>query len=152
MVPRAIGPEGRRMDGASRHDQIRARVEGGVPIGILGYAGDAPVAWCSVAPRGTYRNLGATRDGADEVWSLVCLFLARAHRGRGYVKDLVGAAVAEAAASGASVVEAYPVAPDSPSFRYGGFVATFAALGFREVGALGLRRRVMRLAIAGRSR
>jgi hypothetical protein len=53
---------------------------------------------------------------------------------------------------GATVVEAYPVDPDSPSYRFMGFVSTFEAAGFREVGRAGARRHVMRLRLAGRRR
>ncbi|MDA1004136.1 MAG: acetyltransferase [Chloroflexi bacterium] len=42
------------------------------------------------------------------------------------------------------MVEAYPVDRDSPSYRFGGFVETFADAGFVEVGRAGLRRHVMR--------
>jgi hypothetical protein len=41
-------------------------------------------------------------------------------------------------------LEAYPVEPDSPSYRFGGFIPLFARAGFREAGHLGSRRHVMR--------
>ena len=44
-------------------------------------------------------------------------------------------------------VEAYPVDPDSPSFRFMGWVSVFKAAGFREVGRAGTRRHVMRLKV-----
>jgi len=148
MIARASADEARHKDGASRRAQMRSRVEAGVPVGVLGYADSEPVAWCSIAPRGTYRNLDRSAAGADErVWSLVCLFLKRRYRGQGYTAQLIAAAVEHARSAGASHIEAYPVDPDSPSFRYGGFVETYARIGFREVGTLGLRRHVMRLAI-----
>lgn len=50
---------------------------------------------------------------------------------------------------GATVVEAYPVEPDSPSCRFMGFESTFAAAGFQEVGTAGTRQRVMRLRLDG---
>ena len=60
---------------------------------------------------------------------------------------LIQAAVAHARKRGATVVEAYPVAPDSPSYRFMGFVPVFTAAGFREVGRAGTRRHVMRLKV-----
>jgi hypothetical protein len=45
------------------------------------------------------------------------------------------------------MVEAYPVDRDAPSYRYMGFVETFAAAGFRDEGMAGVRRHVMRLEI-----
>lgn len=35
--------------------------------------------------------------------------------------------------------------PDSPSYRFMGTVPSFRAAGFREIGTVGTRRRVMRL-------
>ena len=57
---------------------------------------------------------------------------------------LIDEAVAHARRNEATVVEAYPVAPDSPSYRFCGFVPVFAERGFVEVGRAGLRRHVMR--------
>ena len=42
------------------------------------------------------------------------------------------------------VVEAYPVDPDSPSYRFMGFVGTFDAMGFERAGRAGTRRYVVR--------
>jgi len=45
--------------------------------------------------------------------------------------------------NGASYLEAYPVAPDSPSYRFMGFVDTFEKAGFRFVKKAGTRRNAM---------
>jgi hypothetical protein len=45
------------------------------------------------------------------------------------------------------VLEAYPVSPDSPSYRFMGFVPAFEARGFAPAGMAGTRRHVMRLAL-----
>lgn len=74
MLWRASGLEARRTDGKSRKAALKRRVAADVPIGILGYFGDEPVAWCSIAPRESYRTLGGKDDGADapqSVWLLV---------------------------------------------------------------------------------
>lgn len=128
---------------------LRACVRAGVPVGILGYLDGEPVAWCSIAPRESYRPLGGPMDGASErVWSLVCFFVVRRLRGHGLMHRLIAAAAAHAREQGATVVEAYPVAPDSPSYRFMGFVPAFAASGFEMVGPAGTRRHVMRLPLA----
>ena len=62
-------------------------------------------------------------------------------------RRLIGAAVDHARENGATVVEAYPVDPTSPSYLFMGFVGTFEAMGFREVGRAGTRRHVMRLSL-----
>ncbi len=129
---------------------MRSRVADGGPVGILGYLEGEPVAWCSIAPRPTYRRLGGPDDFADapdKVWSLVCFFVKRQLRGRGATEQLLMAAIEEARRSGAKIVEAYPVDPQSPSYRFMGFVDTFRKAGFKEVGTAGLRRHVLRLAL-----
>ena len=64
---------------------------------------------------------------------------------------LIEAAAAHAQANGATVVEAYPVERDSPSYRFCGFVQTFEARGFAETGKAGTRRRVMRLVLPAKA-
>ena len=136
-------------DGKSRQPLMLARIAAGTPVGLLAYAGDTPVGWVSVAPRDSYRDLGGSPANADEsIWSLACLYVPRANRSSGFGRTLVGAAVAHARAQGATVLEAYPVDPDSPSYRFMGFLPVFQALGFVEVGRAGSRRHVVRLALA----
>ena len=148
MVWRATGIETRQTKGPERKAAMEARVRHKVPIGILGYLDGEPVAWCSIAPRPTYRRLGGPDvDGQDpdSVWSLACFFAHRKLRRQGVTSLLIDAAVAHARARGASVVEAYPVEPGSPSYRFMGYLPAFEAAGFAHVGAAGTRRRVMRL-------
>jgi GNAT superfamily N-acetyltransferase len=150
MIFRASLEEARHRDRPSRKAAMERRIRGGVPVGLLAYQGGEPVAWCSIAPRETYRTIGGVSEPGDapgSVWSLGCLFVVRRLRGRGLARRLIAAAVAHARANGARVVEAYPVQPDSPGYHFLGFVSTFAAAGFREVGRQGLRRHVMRLTL-----
>ncbi len=146
MVWRASTVESKHRDGISRRAQVKARVDSGTPIGLLGYMGGEPVAWCSIAPRETYRSLGGVDlNEAECVWSLACMFIQRSHRGKGLTRQIIKAAAAHAKANNATSLEAYPVHRDSPSYRFMGFVDTFASVGFCEVGKAGERRSVMRL-------
>jgi len=146
MAWRATPEEAKQQEGASRKAAFLRRVQQGVPVGILGYLDGRPIAWCSIAPRPTYRALGGAAEKPDEnIWSLVCLFVKREHRGLGITARLIAAAVVHARKQGATVVEAYPVDPDSPSYRFMGFVSAFKKAGFVEVGRTGTRRHVMRL-------
>lgn len=149
MIWRSTATEAKQRDGTSRRAAMKSRVEAGVPIGILGYHDGVAVAWCSIAPRGTYRPLGGLDDSAalEQVWSLACFFVKREYRGHGLAKELLLAAIDHAARNGATIVEAYPVDPDSPSYRFMGFVETFSQAGFQKVGQAGQRRHVMRLPI-----
>lgn len=150
MVWRRSAAEAKERHGTARRAMLEGRVARGDPVGILGYVEGDPVAWVSIAPRETYRALGGPDDlsAAERVWSLVCFFVKRAHRGKGWTAALIEAAVAEARARGATLVEAYPVDPDAPSYRFMGFVPVFAAAGFSAAGRAGTRRHVMRLRLA----
>ena len=137
-----------RTDPQAKKAALEHTVRQGVPVGILGYLDGEPVAWCSVAPRTTYRGLGVANDSSDSpeaVWSIVCFFVVRRLRRQGVMKHLLAAAVEHAKGKGAKIVEAYPVDPDSPSYRFMGFVSAFKAAGFQEVARAGSRRHVMRL-------
>ena len=117
MVWRASPAGGKRTDGASRKAAMAARIGAGAPVGLLGYAGEEPVAWCSIAPRSTYRRLVSGETSDEGIWSIACFFVVRRLRGAGVTRQLIAAAVRHARAHGASLVEAYPVEPDSPSYR-----------------------------------
>ncbi|NMO21935.1 GNAT family N-acetyltransferase [Pyxidicoccus fallax] len=152
MAWRATPEEVKQPDRASRKAQMEQRVRAGTPVGILGYLDGEPVAWCSIAPRETYRKglggMDAPGDAPGSVWSLACLFISRPVRGQGVTRQLIEAAIAQARARGARSIEAYPVDPESPSYRFMGFVGTFESMGFQEVGTAGSRRHVMRYDLA----
>jgi GNAT superfamily N-acetyltransferase len=137
-----------RADKISRKAAILQLIEEDVPVGIIGYLGDVPIAWCSIAPRSTYRDLGGLKEpgeDSEKVWSIVCFFVNRKYRGQGIMNRLIDAAVEHSCKRGATVIEAYPVDPDSPSYRFMGFVPYFEDRGFVKVGIAGSRRHVMRL-------
>jgi hypothetical protein len=145
LVWRATPEEARHPDGASRKKAMRKRVQAGVPVGILAYLDGSPVAWCSIAPRSTYRRLGGPADQAGQnIWSLACFFVNRPQRSQGLVRSLLREAEAYARRNKATILEAYPVDPESPSYRFMGYVDTFRAAGYREVGRAGSRRHVYR--------
>jgi GNAT superfamily N-acetyltransferase len=131
---------------AGRKASICDLVHRGVPIGLLAYFEDEPIGWCSIAPRDTYRSLGGD-EAKDRVWSLVGFFIKRPFRNRGITSRLIDAAVQYARDNGARYIEAYPVAHDSPSYTFMGFVSTFEKAGFQFVKTAGTRRNVMILAL-----
>ncbi|MCY4114030.1 MAG: GNAT family N-acetyltransferase [Chloroflexi bacterium] len=157
MPFRATPQENRNLDRTTRKDGMRSRVMAGVPVGILAYAGDEPIGWCSIAPRPTFPRPntsavpGAARADDPSVWALTCFFVPRRLRGSGLASRLLEAALDYAGEQGAAAVEAYPVDPDSPSYRFGGTRPMFQAVGARELGPLGLRRHVVRIDLTGES-
>jgi GNAT superfamily N-acetyltransferase len=141
---------------ADRKAALEDSVQGGTPVGILGYLDGQPVGWCSVAPRTIYQALERARTikkiDERETWSIVCLFLAPAIQGQGYSEQFIAAAADYAKASGAEVVEAYPVDPviaadgsrQAANYRFMGYTASYLRAGFKDVTPDGASRRIMR--------
>ena len=146
MAWRATRAELREAKGPQRREQILGRIARGMPVGLVAYLEDEPIGWISVAPKSTFRGLGGPEPQPDEnIWSLTCMFVSRKHRGQGHAHAFIAGACDHARRSGASVLEAYPVMPDSASYRFMGFVPAFEKAGFTHVGPAGSRRHVMRL-------
>lgn len=137
---------------AERNQALKAQlcgiVNSGVPVGLLMFRTGEPIGWCSVAPRRTYRPITKGRDkgvAEEDIWSIACFYLRRDFRGRGFSSFLLTSAIEMAWRHGASIIEAYPVHPESPSYRFMGIVPRFEQFGFRHVGMAGKRRHVMQL-------
>src|SRR5262249_31942870 len=130
MVWRRTAEESRNHDGPSRKRQMIARINTGKPVGLIAYDGDEPVGWGSIARRETYRNLGGpAAEPGESIWALACFFVPRRLRGQGMTARLVAGAVDHARASGATIVEAYPVAEGAPSYGFMGRRHVFADAG-----------------------
>lgn len=151
-IPRA---EYERTKGEQNRASLETLVGRGVVPGVLGYSDHEPVAWCAIEPRDAYPVLDRSRvlkrvDDAP-VWSVTCFFIAKEHRNAGLGTAMLHAAVAHAAANGASVVEGYPVDPVKDRmptvFAHTGFVEMFRAAGFEEVERRSPTRPIMRYEI-----
>ena len=150
MAWRASSAELKDAKGPARKQQMVGRINDGVPVGLIAYEEGAPVGWVSVAPKETFQGgLGGISD-MDGVWSLTCLFIARDHRKQGLSAQLIEAAAKHAKKHKARLLEAYPVDPDSPSYRHMGFVPAFKRAGFEAHGREGTRRHVMQLSLEGK--
>ncbi len=149
MAWRASSKDPGSAHGPGRKAMIQRGIQMGVPVGLLGYLGQEPVAWCSLAPFDTFRGLRKTGDdeATEKIWSVTCFFVRREHRGEGITRQLLDAAVQHARKKGARLVEGYPVDPSSPSYRHMGFVSLFKQAGFKEAGREGTRRHVMQLRV-----
>jgi GNAT superfamily N-acetyltransferase len=134
---------------------MKALVDSGQVPGILAYRQGQAVGWCSVAPREQYGALERSRvlKRLDErpVWSLVCLFVDRDHRGRGVAEALIRAAVDYVQEQGGAVVEAYPTQPREkrlpPVSSYMGLPAMFGRAGFVECARPSKSRVIMRYSL-----
>ena len=100
---------------AGNREAMRGLVGAGEVPGLLAYAGDLPVGWCSLAPRQAFGSLNRSRvlKAIDDrpVWSIVCFYVARSHRGTGVIDELIEGAADWARQHGAGLLEAYPTDP-----------------------------------------
>lgn len=148
-----LTPQQRRTEwGEGNRRALRGLVDAGDRPGLVAYRDGVPAGWCSIAPRQEYGRLDRSPiskpvDG-EPVWALVCLFVDRAHRGRGVARALVRGAVEHARSAGARTVEAYPVddtvRPVSADDAYHGVVSLLRSEGFVEVARRRPTRPVMR--------
>jgi GNAT superfamily N-acetyltransferase len=152
MFPRLRRSEYERLKGDGNRRAMKKLVESGRVAGLLGYMEGAPAAWCSIEPRELIGSLARSRILApvddEPVWSIVCLFLSKSHRGQGLSTKMIEAAVRYAKASGAAIVEAYPVEPKKTPmpavFAYPGIASAYLAAGFQEVARRSETRPIMR--------
>jgi len=149
---------GREFDagrGEANRRAMRSIVDSGRVPGILAYRDGKPVGWCSVAPRSEFPRLSRSRIlwpvDDQEVWSVVCLFVARSDRRCGIAVRLLEGAVEHVAKLGGRVIEGYAVEPKGDRmpdvFAYHGPVSAFLAAGFEEVVRRSPTRPIMRFLI-----
>jgi len=140
-----------RQKGEGNKKALRKIVDSGETPGIIAYAKDQPVAWCSVSPRERYLALERSRIlrrvDDEPVWSVVCFFVAKTFRGRGVTVALLRGAAEYAKKHGARIVEGYPVEPKRPmpaAFLFTGVASAFQKAGFVEVLRRSETRSIMR--------
>lgn len=135
---------------------MKAIVEEGKTTGLLGYMDGVPVAWCSVAPRDEFASLNRSpvlkKLDDKPVWSIVCLYIHKAHRRKGYAGTMIDAAIDHVRNQGGTIVEAYPSVPASenvaPVSSYMGFPALYEKHGFELCASPSMSKRIMRYKIS----
>jgi GNAT superfamily N-acetyltransferase len=129
--------------GAPNRAAFRHLVETGAASGVLAFDRDAPVGWCAIGPRGDFprldRSRALVRAYPAGTWSLNCLYVPAAWRGRGVARALVAAAVDLARQAGATEIEAYPqsLAPgerQAEAFVWTGVPGLYEPHGFKRQG------------------
>ncbi len=136
----------------ARRAELKALVDAGQPVGLIGYRGGQPVGWVSIAPREQYAKLQRSPvmkavDGRA-VWSIVCFVVPAEHRGQGVAAALLKGAIAWAKAEGIPLLEAYPVdkaARAADDAMWFGAKSMYDAAGFEEVARRKPTRPVVRL-------
>jgi GNAT superfamily N-acetyltransferase len=120
---------------------MKSIVESGEIPGILAYTDGQPCGWCSVAPRENYGSLQRSRVlkpiDDQNVWSIVCFFIHKEHKGKNLSLRLIQGAIEYVKSQGGKIIEAYPTllksdkAPPVSSFM--GIPKIFQKAGFEEV-------------------
>jgi len=132
------------------------------PMGLLALRGGEPVGWCACGPRSRYLAAIAGRSGLlaarpreedQHVWLVACIVVRPDHRGSDVVGTLVRAAVSQARESGASAIEAWPLAVGvrRPGELHVGREGVFARSGFRCAQRPNAERAIMRFDLSGGS-
>jgi len=149
---------GRAPDGTDNKRELCSLVDAGAVPGLVGYLDDTPVGWISLGPRDEYARLERSpiMKPVDEkpVWSIVCTFVDKTHRGLGLQRRLLRAAIDHARGSGVTLLEAYPVDKAERShddFMFFGSRRLYEREGFREVVRRSPTRIVMRRALRPRT-
>jgi GNAT superfamily N-acetyltransferase len=132
-------------------EALRELAAGDVSPGLVGYLDGEPVGWISLGQREDYLKLRRSSvmkpvDDA-EVWSIVCSYVDKSHRGEGLQRRLLAAAVDYARDQGVRTLEAYPVDKDERShddFMFFGSRSLYERAGFKEVVRRSPTRVVMR--------
>jgi GNAT superfamily N-acetyltransferase len=156
-----VTPEGwREGDAATFREALREQTAASpAGPGLVAHLDDEPVGWCGVEPRCQYPALqrsrllrGALLDDFEDpsVWSVTCFVVRVGHRRQGIAAALLDGAVEHARASGARVLEAYPVDAErkagvSAAELYHGPLGLFLAAGFTETARPSETRAVVRI-------
>jgi GNAT superfamily N-acetyltransferase len=145
--------------GVTHKEQLCSLVDAGTTPGLVGYVDGSPVGWISLGPREDYLKLrrSSVMKPVDdtEVWSIVCTYVAKSHRGHGLQHLLLADAIDWARDQGVRMLEAYPV--DKPErshddFMFFGSRSLYERAGFREVVRRSPTRVVMRRGLRPRRR
>lgn len=140
--------------GVGNKTVMQKMINSGKVPGVIAYDFGKPMGWCSVAPRKDYPRLEKSRilKPIDDksVWSIVCLFINKEYRKKGFSSKLLRAACDYAGKRGAKIVEGYPSdiknkLPDA--FVYNGLMSSYAKAGFKEVLRRSKTRPIMRFSV-----
>jgi GNAT superfamily N-acetyltransferase len=140
------------LKGAGNKRAMKKLVKDGNQIGLIMYVDGVPAGWCSVAPREDFIRMETSRilKPVDDkpVWSIVCFFIHKDYRRKGYSVKLLKEVTGYCKKRGAKIVEGYPVEPKQgdmpPAFAWTGIAASFRKAGFTEVARRSETRSIMR--------
>jgi len=129
--------------GAHTKETFKNLIQKGKAHGMLAFAEDEPVGWCSFGPRQDFPGLkeirAYKRSDTSDVWSITCFFIHRKWRGKGLARGLLRAAIEAMQRHGVKIVEGYPMTTTKDGRRLGanlvwtGPIKIFEELDFKTV-------------------
>lgn len=138
------GEKWKDLQGEKAKQRIHVLITSGKAHGILAFADNEPIGWCSFDRRLDFPKLQRARslacDDADRVWSIPCFFVRKDYRGKGVAAILLAAALKALKKHGAAIIEGYPIkSPRDGSllpsaFAWTGTGSLFSSAGFTVVG------------------
>lgn len=138
--------------GSGNKNSMKKLVKNKEQIGIIMYLDNEPIGWCSVAPRNNFIRLENSRilkPIDDElVWSIVCFFIDKGYRRKGYSVKMLKEVIKITKEKGAKILEGYPNDPKSDNmpaaFAWTGISSAFVNAGFKEEARRSETRPIMR--------
>lgn len=132
--------DGTAPEGEAAQTELKAKFKAGSIDSLVAFVADEPVGWCAIDEKAKLLGHDCLKNGSQEAntWSIHCIFVNKAHRGKGISKHLIEAAIVYGKAKGAKVIEAYPmkVPPgktlQNPQYLFSGPFRTYEKLGFLE--------------------
>ena len=125
--------------GAENREAMSGLIRGRRAHGLLAYAGDRAVGWCSAAPRamlpGVLRGAGPDSEGGRSVGAINCFVVDPRYRLHGIAGQLLAGACDLLAAHGCREAEAYPAREaDSAAHAFRGPLSLYLAAGLPAPG------------------
>lgn len=134
--------------------QLKALVDAGRALGLIGYRGRLPVGRVSLGPREEFARLARSpimKPVDDQpVWSIICFVVPSQCRGQGIAEALLSGAIVYARKHGALLIEAYPVdrpGRSSDDAMWIGAKSMYDKAGFAEIARRKPQRPVVRRAL-----
>lgn len=141
-----------KQKGQANKKAVHKLVKQKKPVGIIGYAGQKPIAWCAVAPRENFVRLENSRvlKKIDElpVWSVTCFFILKEYRRKGLSSEILKCAINYCSKKKAKILEGYPSVPYNKNipaaFAWTGIPSSFEKAGFTVAAQRSKSRPIMR--------
>ena len=147
----------KQQKGAGNQQTLHEMFDAGDVPGVLAYADEQAIGWCSIGPREEFIALEHSRTlkrvDMLPVWAIACFYVAKPFRHQGVMQALIHGAVQHAQTRSANIVEAYPLDLQTPKLEgqrltsyagYMGIASAFRAAGFVEAGRASETQLVMR--------